>query len=144
MIQSLCRLLKRFVGSVFKSELAASIEDHEPVARFIFSGEHFATSKGLVKPKAFLPDPGGETSVFRIFSLSSHNIWSIGNSIRADKAKAYGKVMTAIVRRTGLQVNAAAEEHSRHAVITGWPIEKDRKLMLALQLSKAASLYVQN
>ena len=143
MIQSLCRLLKRFVDSVFKSKVAASVEDHEPLARFIFSSGHFAASKDLVKPMAFLPDSAGETSVFRIFSLPLAHVWDIGNGIRSDRAKAFGKLQTAAVRRTGLQVRAATEDHPRHAVIGGWPSEKHKKLMLALELSKDASLHFQ-
>lgn len=143
MMQSLYQLLKRFVGWVSKSDLSGTVQDHEPLARFIFSGEHFAETKGIVKPKAFLPDPLGETSVFRILSLSAAQIWNIGNSIRKERAKAYGRIGTDVIRRVGLHINAAIEDHPRHAVIVGWPIEKDRRLMLALQLSKDTSLHVQ-
>jgi hypothetical protein len=128
---------------VFSSDLPNIVEEREPLARFIFSREHFAETKGVVKPKAFLPDPGGETSVFRTLSLSSGQVWDIGNGIRNEKAKAYAKIGTGAVRRVGLLVNSAIEDHPRHAVIVGWPPEKDRKLILALQLSSEASLHIQ-
>jgi hypothetical protein len=144
-MQFLCRLSRRFADWVFKSRrvLSSKVEDHEPLARFIFSGEHFAQTKGLVKPKAFLPDPTGETSVFRTFSLSAQQIWAIGNSIRSEKSKAYGNINAAAVRSIGLSINPATEDHPRHAVIVDWPQEKDKKLSLALQLSRDASLHVQ-
>ena len=143
MIQFLCRLLKPFFGSGSKSDLPRVVGEDEPLARFIFSSEHFAETKGLVKPKAFLPDGRGETSVFRVISLSSSEIWNIGNGIRAEHAKACARIATRAVRHAGLQVDAAPEDHPRHAVIVGWPSEKHRKLMVALLLSNAATLQVQ-
>jgi len=143
MIRYLYQLLKRFAGWAFRSDVAATVEGHEPLARFIYSSGHFAETKGIVKLQAFLPDPTGETSVFRTLSLTPQQIWGIGNRIRTEKAKAYGKVLTDAVLRVGLQVNAAVEDHPRHAVIVGWPHQKDRRLMLALQLSKDSSLHVQ-
>jgi len=143
MIRFLYRLLKVFIGSDSGSELPATVDAHEPLTRFIFSSEHFVPTKGIVKPKAFLPDGNGETSVFRVSSIDPEQIWEIGNKIRNEKAKARGNVVTRTVRRIGLQVNSASEEHPRHAVIVGWPREKDAKLMLALELSKNASLHVQ-
>ena len=143
MIRFLCQLLRRLGGLVFSSDLPYIVEGREPLARFIFSSEHFAETKGVVKPKAFLPDSGGETSVFRTLSLSAGQIWGIGNGIRNERAKAYARVGTAAVRRVGLLVNSAIEDHPRHAVIVGWPAEKDGKLILALQLSSEASLHLQ-
>jgi hypothetical protein len=144
MIQFLYRLLRLFIGSDSGSELPATVEAHEPLTRFIFSSEHFAHTKGIVKPKAFLPDGDGETSVFRVSSLGAEQIWEIGNKVRNEKAKARGSVLTNMVRRIGLQVNGAPEEHPRHAIIVGWPREKHAKLMLAVELSKKASLHVQS
>src|SRR5262245_23958928 len=110
----LCQLLKRFVGWAYtpRRDLAEHVEDHEPLARFIFSSEHFAETKGLVKAKAFLPDQAGETSVFRTLALNAGQIWAIGNSIRKERAKAYGNINTAVVRRAGLEVNPATEDHA--------------------------------
>jgi hypothetical protein len=137
--------LKRFADWAFKSRggLNSNVEDRESLARFLFSGEHFAQTKGLVKPKAFLPDPTGETSVFRTLSLTAQEIWAIGNSIRGEKCKAYGNINAAAVRRVGLAVNAATEDHPRHAVIVDWPQDKAKRLSLALQLSRDTSLHIQ-
>src|SRR5258706_11569532 len=138
MIRFLYRLLKLFIASDSDSTLPATVDAHEPLTRFIFSSENFAHTKGVVKPKAFLPDGNGETSVFRVSSLGSNQIWEIGNKIRKEKVKARGSVVTGTVRRIGLQVNSAPEEHPRHAIIVGWPKEKDAKIMLAVELSKKA------
>jgi hypothetical protein len=143
MIRFLYRFLKLFTGSDRRSELPRAVDAREPLTRFIFSSEHFAQTKGLVKPKAFLPDGNGETSVFRVSSLRQEEVWEIGNKIRSEKAKARGSIVTNVVRGVGLQVNSAPEEHPRHAIIAGWPREKDGKLMLAVELSKKATLLVQ-
>src|SRR2546425_496766 len=94
MIRFLYRLLRLFSGSDSGSELPATVEAHELLTRFIFSSEHFAHTRGIVKLKAFLPDGNGETSVFRVSSLRSEQIWEIGNKIRNEKAKARGNVVT--------------------------------------------------
>src|SRR2546428_591699 len=119
MIRFLYRLLRLFAGSDRSSVLPAAVDSHELLTRFIFSSENFAHTKGVVKPKAFLPDSAGETSVFRVSSLRAEQIWEIGNKIRGDKAKARGTVVTDTARRIGLQVRSAPEEHPRHAVIGG-------------------------
>src|SRR5438132_14365788 len=144
MIRFLYRLLRLFIGSDSDSELPATVDVHEPLTRFIFSSEHFAQTKGVVKPKAFLPDGNGETSVFRVSSLGPEQIWEIGNKIRKERAKARGTVVTGTVRRIGLQVNRAPEEHPRHALIMGWPREKHATLMLPAELSKKASVHGQS
>ena len=142
MIRFLKQLLTRFAGWALQPKLRGDVQSHEPLTRFIFSREHFAETKGLVKPKAFLPDQNGETSVFRTAALSSDAIWAIGNAIRGEKAKARGDLATAVVQRIGLRINPATEEHPKHAVIVGWPAEKDKKLMMATLLSKETTLRV--
>jgi len=143
MIRFLRQLLRRFVGSASKPSLPSSVQSDELLGRFLFSREHFAETKGLVKPKGFLPDKDGETSVFRITDLADDAIWTIGNAIRPEKAKARGDVITNIVRRANLRVEPATQDHPRHAVIVGWPEPKHEKLMLATLLSKDATLHIQ-
>jgi hypothetical protein len=142
MIRFLKRLLRRFVGSASGGNLASTVEPRELLARFFFSREDFVETKALVKPKAFLPDKTGETSVFRITALSSEAVWSIGHSIRDVRAKARGDLLHSVVQRIGLRVDPAPEEHPRHAVIVGWPEQKHDRLMLATLLSKEAVLHV--
>lgn len=139
-MQFLKNLLKRFVDSVSRFKLAQDPQPDELLSRFLFSDQHFAETKGLVKAKAFLPDVRGETSVFRVSALGEGEIWRIGNSIREEPAKARGDLVTEVVQRNGLRVDPATDEHERHAVIIGWPDEKYQRLAVAAQLSSQTTL----
>jgi hypothetical protein len=139
-MQFLKNLLKGFAGWASPSELPQQPQPHETLARFLFSDQHFAETKGIVKAKAFLPDIRGETSVFRILALHEPEVWRIGNEIRAELPKARGDILVNLVLRSSLRVDPATEEHERHAVITGWPSEKHQKLAVATQLSSQATL----
>ena len=140
MMRFLARLLRRFGGSASPADLPSVVQSSEPLTRFIFSSDHFAATKGVVKARAFLPDKSGETSVFRIEALSNEEIWRIGNGIRPEQAKARGDIAANAVYGTGLSIHPATADHPRHAVIVGWPAEKDKKLMLATLLSQYAVL----
>jgi hypothetical protein len=143
MIRFLIQLFTRFIGWVSSRNSTNAVGDTEPLARFIFSAEHFAATKSLVKPKAFLPDKNGETSVFRIQGLDQEQTWAIGNGIRDERAKAFGRLLASSVRRQSLRTVPATEDHPLHAVIVDWPQEKDKRLMIATLLSKDTSLLVQ-
>lgn len=140
MIRFLKSFWRRFAGWATPSRFSIDPQAYEPLSRFIFSSEHFAETKALVKPKAFLPDQRGETSVFRVLELSESEIWRIGSAIRTEPARARGDVLASVAQKNGLRVEPAPEEHVRHAVIVGWPAEKHEKLAVATQLSKEATL----
>jgi len=120
--------------------LSPNIADHESLTRFLFSGEHFAETKGLVKWKAFIPDERGETSVFRLAGAKDREIWQIGNSIRTIPTKARGDFLSSFAHQVGLNVKPAIEEHPRHAVMSNWPVEKHLRLHIATQLSSKTTL----
>ena len=144
MIRFLKQFWTRFVGLRRESDLPGAVGPDELAARFLFSREHFAETKGLVKPKAFLPDVRGETSVFRVTDVTTDAIWAIGNAIRGESAKARGDLLASVVQKTGLTIKSAPEDHPRHAVIMGWPTRKHEQLMAATLLSKETTLHVQN
>lgn len=148
MIRYLKRLLRRFVDSGTSTDLSANPAAEEQLARFIFSSGHYAIDPPVVRAKAFMPDKRGETSVHRIADLADAAIWQLGDSIRRnsfgafEQSKARGDVLTSSAISNGLRVEAAPEDHPRHAVIVGWPNVKHEQQAIALQLSKAASLRV--
>lgn len=143
MIRFLKQFWRLFVGSRREPDLSTTIASHEITTRFLFSREHFAETKGLVKPKAFLPDVRGETSVFRVTAMTNDAIWAIGNAIRGESAKARGDLVASVIQKAGLKIVAAPEDHPRHGVIVGWPTEKHAQLMAATLLSKETTLHAQ-
>jgi len=147
MRQFLKQLLHRFVGLGSEDKLPDLVHADELLTRFIYSSTDFAITKRVVKPRAFLPESNGETSVFRISNVSNEAIWAIGNSIRTVRSKARGDITCALPKNLGLKVKSAPEkDNPRHAVIEGWPehandkLRKDERLMLATLLSKEAVL----
>ncbi len=142
MIRFLKLLFRRFEGSGLDDKLSIIVQPNESLTRFMFSRDDFAEMKGVVKARAFFPDNRGETSVFRTAKLSHEAIWEIGNKIREESLKARGELLCAVPREIGLRVEAATEDHPRHAVIVGWPAEKHEMKMLTARLSAAATLYV--
>jgi hypothetical protein len=143
MIRFLKQFWRRFVGYRSEPDLSVAVGPQELATRFLFSREHFAETKGIVKSKAFLPDVRGETSVFRVNDMSHDAIWAIGNSIRGESAKARGDLLASVVQKTGLTIRSAPEDHPRHAVIVDWPTQKHEQLMAATLLSKETMLQVQ-
>jgi len=119
------------------------ISQSETVARYIFSENHFSRSGGgRVKYVAYLP-LNGETSVFRIDTLSPEKIWEIGNqigSISLRRLRSRGDLLVRDVFEEKLEVIEETSNHLLHANITGWPTEKARIKKLAMNLADKATL----
>lgn len=122
---------------------AGDVRPEEPLARFLLSSSEFSSTKGLVKPQAFLPRPQDlTTSVFRVQNLPAERIWPIGISIAETRRKTlYGRadILADAVMSVGLRLDPD-DNPPRHANIVGWPNEKDHRLSLAQQLAAAAVL----
>ena len=116
----------------------------EQTTRYILSSRHFNASKRTVMFGAYLPASNGETSVYRTSGVPEEEIWNIG---REDVAKprertlhARGDVTSAAIVKTGLKVVPDTSPHPRHANIIGWPPEKDKQKMLAVEIADASKL----
>lgn len=116
----------------------------DPLARYLFTKNHFARTKELVKPGAFLPPPDLNLSVFQTRGLSTAQVWRIGGEV----AMARGRTLRA---RANLSVSAVLEAKlrvapdnmpPRHANIVGWPETEEARLSLAQQLAASASLHL--
>jgi hypothetical protein len=137
---------RTFVGWLPSSRttLDASVEAQEALARFIFSNRHFSPQQNRVKEGAFLPNRLGEVSVFRVHDLEAFDIWAIGTAVATSRSAslyARGDVRAQAVRK--LQLDVVADKlPSRHANIIGWPNDKPKQKILALELAAAATLVV--
>lgn len=118
------------------------VEEKEPLARFIFSGNYFA--KGIVKHGAFLPHPYNELSVSRTASLSKNEIIELGKPVAVKNERTFygwAEVMVEHIRRCSLEVRPD-EPPPRHALIFNWPDEKSAQKLLAMEIAAEAKLFL--
>lgn len=139
------RLLRKTWNDFFSDEVD-SIDPSDPICRFIVDKRHFSSANNRVKPNAFLPEPTRQTSVFLIKSLSEDAIWTIGES-------ALGQSERVPRGRAQLTASDVAEVHlqllvdnppPRHAIIAGWPSEKDGQKALAIELASRSQLILRS
>ena len=84
--------------------------------------------------------------MFWIDELSQIEIWQIGDDVagkpRNLSAVARADLEASAVIESQLAIQLDAEPHPRHAVIVGWPMEKDEQKALALELCARAMLRI--
>ena len=127
--------------------LRSSPANDESVSRFIFSSRFFSATKSQVKGKAFEPsDRDNSTSVFRIIGLTEEQIWYLGHHFvaqnRTSSLRARADVSVSVINNLQLRL-VPDEPPPRHANITGWPEEKDRRMSLAQLLAAEATLVLE-
>ena len=117
----------------------------DTIARYIFYQRYFTASTGRVKYPAFLP-PDGETSVYRITSLTEEEIWDIGQHYVAEVSgrtlRARGDLFVSDVFTVGLNVELETAIHHLHGNIIGWPTPKGQRILIAKKLEGKAQLVV--
>ena len=118
----------------------------EKITRYLFQRGYYAPKYRRVKYNAFLPAPDGKTSVYRITSLASHQIWDIGKRYVAEERKktllGRGHIIASDVLILGLEIKPDTEIHLRHANIAGWPTKKSEKKLIAIKLESKAQLHL--
>lgn len=112
--------------SMLPSGLPGHVGDAEDLSRFLTSSNDFVESKGIVRPKVFLPNPKNlETSVFRHGADPVGNLWQIAATEIPPERTVYGAgiVKAETIRRADLEVIAdeAPPSGPRHANIVRWP-----------------------
>ena len=121
------------------------IDSEELLTRYVFEKTYYR-SDGTVKHNAFMPNRNGETSVYRISNLNIDEVWNIGEHFVARKRNKELLGRTDIgayhVLNNGLEVKAENDPHPRHANIIGWPEERPKQKMIAVQLAAKAELYL--
>ncbi len=144
------KYLKRFwitlIGCFLKkSSIPKKINDHEIIARYITSKHWFSRKKNIVKPRAFMPPPNLELSVFRIENLSDPEIWKIGfkqviNKMKQPKIlRGRADIQAINILEANLQIDPD-NTPPRHANITSWPDQKEEQKSIAQELAAKASL----
>lgn len=117
------------------------VRSDEILSRFLFDRSEIREN-GALHWKALMPNPEGETSVFRISGCSEGEILVMGFGVAALRNKVLigrGDITAQSVLSSSLQVRADSDPGSKHADILGWPIEKDAKKAIAMALAEVAS-----
>ena len=118
------------------------VDPSETLSRFILQKDWYRPSDNNVKHAAFMPNPkNGETSVFRISGISHKEVWDIGDrevaKIRSKPILGRADISASNVMAKDLKV-LPTEPPIRHANITGWPEEKSKQKLIALELAAEA------
>lgn len=148
MIQKFLRIFWRLCAGFFRAgKNPASLPSdyfekqpapHEPLARFIYERKG-RIAHGMAKPKAFLPDNNGETSVFRTIDLDSLHIRNLSASAQPKAPLAVATIKAKFVYGIGLIIDPNNKPY-RHANIVNWPNDKYERKDLALALMQHAVL----
>jgi len=123
----------------------SQIDISEIITRFIVEGSKYARTKNSVRYSAFIPAPNGETSVFRVSTITLDETWEIGEMVADQRGKTlYGKadVGVAVIENTGLRVEPDTRPHPLHANIIDWPTEKSEQKLMAMKIADEAALYL--
>lgn len=86
-----------------------------------------------------MPPEDRRLSVFRISGLQENEVWSIGDSLRAQPLSGRADISAMSVLESGLLIDAD-DIPPRHANITGWPEEASAIKLKAIELAEKASL----
>ena len=121
---------------IFKktSELNYTVEDDEPLGRYIFSKNHYSKEQKRVKRQVFMPPKNEKRlSVMRHKNCSEDCILKIGKQLekqRKQSLKALCSILTKDVRGLYLDVvsDTSNNQHRRHANIINFPEAKMREL----------------
>jgi hypothetical protein len=94
------------------------------------------------------PDTIFKTSVYRTDGCLAQEIWSIGEDYvtkkRSDgrKVLARAEIVAETIFAEKLELTPAPSPHPRHADITAWPDQPEKRLEKASQLALTAQLFI--
>ena len=122
------------------------IANNELLARYITSSRWFRKQDQTIKQDAFIPPENlMELSVTRHINLTENDIWNIGQVIvRGTPRTLYGRadveVGHVIAQRLSV-VSQPVSDNQNHANIVGWPLAKNDRKMLALEIAKVPPFF---
>ena len=95
-----------------------------------------------------MPNQNGEVSVYRTKDLTCQQINEIGQlhvaEIQNKKLLGRAEIVTSSILKQDLKIEADTEPHPRHANIIGWPTDKSKHKMIAIELAAEAQLHLIN
>ena len=128
-------------------KLQDSISPLEFLARFILQKKWYRADK-TIRHNAFMPNQNGEVSVYRTKDLTCQQINEIGQlhvaEIQSKKLLGRAEIVTSSILKQNLKIEAAPEPHPRHTNIIGWPTDKSKHKMIAIELAAEAQLHLIN
>ena len=126
----------------FKNE---SLENDEPLGRFIVYSKWISNFDQTIKYHAFLPATDLNLSVYRTKNLDEESIWRLAQdnviSAMREMRTLYGRaeIIPFDVYSNKLEIDPN-NIPKRHANITNWPKDKHEKLIIAKELARKALL----
>lgn len=122
-----------------------SLSAEEVVTRFVYDSQS-ALKGAHVRPSTFLPMfeedlQRWETSVCRTALCSYERLLGLGRTQRTDSSlKAFANVAVLIASQNGLAcIEWPVDGFAEHAVLLGWPTEKEQQKLIAMALAKASN-----
>ena len=126
----------------------APVTDLEPLTRFVTDSDHLKRQGPRVKWRAFLPRPAdNDLSIARIEGLDEEAVWRLGDELAAKPSgrTVFGRADLNRQTVRGSQVLGQPdldvqpdEPPERHAIIIGWPADRDARKNFAQELADKA------
>lgn len=143
MIRFLKTLLHTLIGSSAEEQVVVgSVASTELITRYVLNKRQFSVLNKRIKPAAFLPPPNLQMSVYRTEAIDESAIWDIGTKYVAEPQDkvlcARGDLSAEKFADFGLEIVPDVRPHPLHANVEGWPTEKDKQKMIAVELANAA------
>ena len=137
--------LSRFTAKSKARGAPAPMQSDEKLSRFIFEKRHLYAD-GRPKHNAFLPARDLKTSVFRKSRMSDHeyeytqSVVATQRQAKEPRKKLVGAAIISVtsVREEKLEVEPEESDLKWHADIVGWPEEKQKQKLIAIELAKKA------
>jgi len=112
------------------------------IARYALDKKHLRQDNSP-RQDLFYPHPHAELSVTFHGDLSEIEIWRIGLAVALQRArKLFGRgdlKLTAACVQNLKVISDPVEGNPNHAIIVGWPKEKEARKLIALELAEAAT-----
>jgi hypothetical protein len=140
-------------------EVAASIpielQNHDVVARLLYTKNHFSSQKSRPKPAAFDPWPYNELSTVHVTGLADVAVWEVAVNTLTDqsgRSRIYARADVPVNELTKLKLRAVRDDDpfTRHTLVLGWPNVDDanqrkeqwKEICLALSQSPQVALVI--
>ena len=126
---------------------------NEPLTRFVTDRDHFDKPPGKVHWRAFRPkSEESELSIARIHDLAIGEIWNLGQEMAGTPSgrTVVGRADFLLSHVRAARLNSSAldvvpdEPPRRHALIIGWPSDRDARKLLSMLLASDATQSVRS